>query len=133
MSFVSVHTYSIYAIKNMAVNRVYIGKALHVEMRLQEHRHALSVGRHHNKALQADWQQYGERAFSFEVLESMNFDVDLGEHWSTRIPYCDYQNQRARQREQLWLDRFSNSELYNAMPAARKSAPEQRKQQKGGK
>ena len=59
----------IYAIRNTANKRVYVGLSIHIERRWALHRARLNSGLHHNRHLQADWVQYGRQAFTFEVLE----------------------------------------------------------------
>ena len=36
----------------------------------------LRMGNHSNKPLQAAWNEYGERAFQFEILERLDDDVE---------------------------------------------------------
>jgi hypothetical protein len=77
-------TQGIYEIRNVRNNRAYIGKSTDIRTRWQQHRHELRCGRHINKALQADWNEHGEEAFTFAVAEevadeSRLFEVE-GEH-----------------------------------------------------
>lgn len=58
----------IYYIWNLGNHRAYIGKACDLDKRWHEHRRALNRGCHQNRALQADWDIYGESAFEFGVL-----------------------------------------------------------------
>lgn len=60
----------IYRITNAANGRIYIGSTMQsFRIRWDAHRYMLSKGTHSNKGLQADWQQYGEQAFVFEIVE----------------------------------------------------------------
>ena len=56
--------YKITCIKN---NRIYIGRSINIDERLKKHKYSLRSGKHINKKLQADFNEYGEEAFIFEV------------------------------------------------------------------
>jgi group I intron endonuclease len=58
----------IYAIVNNTTGRAYIGKSENIKARWVEHVNSLETGNHHNKALQADWNKYGRKAFSMQVI-----------------------------------------------------------------
>ena len=58
----------IYAITNKETGRRYIGRGC-FRQRWARHRQLLRRGIHYNKALQADWNNLGESAFDFDVLE----------------------------------------------------------------
>lgn len=60
--------YFIYMIKCRANNKVYIGKTNSIKKRCMQHVYGLRNGKHANKLLQKDYDQFGEDAFSFEVL-----------------------------------------------------------------
>jgi hypothetical protein len=86
-------------VKNNANGKVFICAALNLEGKINSHRFQLEMGSHMNKDLQREWNQYGEKNFSFEVLEvldpvnepSRNYSDDLKvleEMWLERIkPY----------------------------------------------
>src|SRR5579872_30598 len=59
----------IYIITNTGTGDCYIGSSTNVEKRLTRHRYMLRLGEHHSKLLQKAWDQYGEDAFVFDVLE----------------------------------------------------------------
>lgn len=59
----------IYLIRNTAAGRSYVGQTEELRRRRDEHFSLLRTGAHRNRLLQADFKQYGERAFVFEVLE----------------------------------------------------------------
>ena len=60
----------IYAIVNRLSQRTYIGQVTVFNMRLNNHRSQLRMGKHRNKELQRDWREFGESAFEFRVLFS---------------------------------------------------------------
>ncbi len=69
----------VYAITNNITNHCYIGSSIDYHSRIAVHILELSYDCHHNKHLQKDWNQYGEKAFSYELIwkceknESKNF------------------------------------------------------------
>ena len=58
----------VYAIRNTANNRAYIGSTTNYKSRWHTHRSTLRRGVHHSFILQKAWNKYGEDAFSFELL-----------------------------------------------------------------
>jgi group I intron endonuclease len=59
----------IYKISNKVNGKIYIGSAKEFKRRFSQHHCSLKKGTHHNKHLQAAWNQHGESAFVFEVIE----------------------------------------------------------------
>ena len=59
----------LYIIINTKNDRVYLGSSLNLQSRLKSHRVTLRGNRHANMHLQADWNEFGEDAFSFAVLK----------------------------------------------------------------
>ena len=64
------HTSGIYAIINKTKNKVYIGKTLNIEYRIQQHKSALERNVHFNKEMQKDFNN--KDRFCFIVLEKTN-------------------------------------------------------------
>lgn len=58
----------IYTIKNASTGKVYVGSAVDVKRRWQEHRQGLSRNSHYNQHLQRAWNKYGASAFVFEII-----------------------------------------------------------------
>lgn len=54
----------------------YVGQSRNVNKRLCSHRHYLRKGRHANPHLQAAWVRYGEAAFSFRLIETVEANAD---------------------------------------------------------
>lgn len=79
--------------------RLYVGSCATFKKRWYQHSQSLKSGKHANKFLQADFNQCGETAFEFHVLEAM--------------PGSTKQERTAR--EQHWLDiHFDNgNQCYN--------------------
>lgn len=64
----------IYKITNTADNTSYIGKSKDIKTRFRKHKYRLNKGIHHNQFLQRAWDKYGEKYFTFEVLEECALD-----------------------------------------------------------
>lgn len=100
----------VYQIKNTVTGKLFIGSSLDLPGKFNGNRFQLNVKSHRNPQLQADWNLYGENAFTFEVLESINPEkiakdcwrdavAELEEKWlGTLQPYDDKgYNTRAKQ------------------------------------
>lgn len=61
----------IFRITNTANGKVYLGSSLNLRGPLNKHGFTLRMGSHINKALQADYARFGERAFVFEIVETV--------------------------------------------------------------
>ena len=61
----------IYRITNRVNGKFYIGSTVNLPTRFAEHRHGLRHGLHRNPKLLAAWNKYGETAFCFELIESV--------------------------------------------------------------
>jgi len=60
---------TIYAINRTGTSEEYIGSSINFKSRWKKHLFDLRKGKHHCPALQTAWAQYGERAFSFVILD----------------------------------------------------------------
>ncbi len=61
----------VFQVKNMVNGKVLLGSSLNLEGSLNKHRFMLRIGSHTNKTLQADWNEFGETQFIFEILEEV--------------------------------------------------------------
>lgn len=59
----------IYKILNWSTNKFYIGSAVRLRHRLDCHKSELRANKHRNSKLQNAWNKYGEKDFTFHVLE----------------------------------------------------------------
>lgn len=57
--------------------KVYIGSSEDIPFRWKRHRALLRAGRHHNNVLQRAWGKCGADAFTFEVVERIEFAGEL--------------------------------------------------------
>lgn len=70
-------TSGIYAITNKINGHRYIGSAVNVQKRWNNHRSSLRSGKHHSIHLQNAWNKYGESAFVFDILQKVLDKNDL--------------------------------------------------------
>lgn len=91
-------TIAIYQIRNTETNLLYLGSSINAEQRWKTHRGELRRGAHPNARLQADWSEYGEAVFVFEIVEVVSDRSFITE------------------REMAWLDKLRSDagvRLYN--------------------
>jgi group I intron endonuclease len=55
----------VYQILCVPTGKAYVGSAVNLAKRWQEHRWMLRRGQHHSQYLQRAWDKYGETAFAF--------------------------------------------------------------------
>lgn len=67
----------VYAITNNRNGRRLVGSSTNLDGAWNKEKFGLQLGTHENKELQTDWNQYGEEAFSFEVLEKLKTEDKL--------------------------------------------------------
>lgn len=65
-------TIGIYCIKNVKTGQMYIGQSSNIEKRKKEHLSSLKTNNHYNKFLQNSWNKYGEKNFSFNIIETFD-------------------------------------------------------------
>lgn len=101
----------VYRVLNRANGKVLVGSSVNVPAMLNRHRAQLKLGTHQNRALQADWQEFGVDAFEFEVLDILEP--------SDQLDYDPADDLRAL--EEMWLEKLSPFEEhgYNARPKQR--------------
>ena len=63
---------------------------------MDRYRAQLAAGSHHSKPLQSDWEEFGETAFAFEILEPLEPRTD---------PNYDYKSD-LEVLEDLWLEKL---------------------------
>lgn len=103
----------VFAIRNLANGKIFVGSSMDLSAIFNRIRFQLYAGAHPNKALEADWKQYGTGKFEFEVLEEIfpredpNYDYaadleTLEDLWLEKLqPYGDKgYNERKKTREE---------------------------------
>ncbi|QTD46262.1 GIY-YIG nuclease family protein [Ottowia testudinis] len=66
----------VYLIRNVANGRTHVEASNKVEGAINRHQFELRQGMHRNRALQADWREYGAAQFSFEVIDRVKQRTD---------------------------------------------------------
>ena len=59
----------VYKIKNIVNDKFYIGSSKDIKNRWKQHKDQLRANKHGNAYLQNAWNKYGEKNFTFEVIE----------------------------------------------------------------
>lgn len=75
----------IFQIKNNATGKLLLLKALNLPGIINRHQLELRRGMHRNRQLQQDWNQYGESAFSFDILATLKPEEYLPEYYPTAV------------------------------------------------
>ncbi len=73
----------VYKWVNLSNGKVYVGSAVNINSRLRVHRSLLRRGIHKNEHLQRSWNKYGEKSFSFVIIEFCGLEslIDREQHW----------------------------------------------------
>jgi len=61
----------VYEIRNGLNGKIYIGASNNIHPRWSKHRKLLRRGKHNSVLLQSDWDEHGQEAFTFSVLETV--------------------------------------------------------------
>ena len=81
----------IYQIKNQVNNKIYIGSSVNIKQRIAKHYALLRHDRHNNEHLQNAWSKYGEKNFSWSIIELCSEDLLLDlEQWYIDILKPEY-------------------------------------------
>ena len=86
----------VFQVKNTANGKVLLGSSLNLEGTLNGHRFMLRTGSHRNKALQEDWNTYGEDKFVFELLETVQVKDDPNFNLSDELTLL----------EMIWMEKL---------------------------
>ncbi len=89
----------IYQVKNLVNGKIFIGSGKNLPGKLNSSKFQLESGSHMNRELQEDFNQYGKKKFSFEIIDYLepkeepnyNYSEDLSvleEMWKEKLqPY----------------------------------------------
>lgn len=86
----------IYQVKNLVNDKVFIGSAKNLPGKINSVKFQLENGSHVNSELQKDFKKYGEKKFSFEVLDYLSPKED---------PDYDY-SEDLKVLEEMWIDKL---------------------------
>lgn len=84
----------IYLIKNKSNNKVYVGSTGCFAIRFRDHKRYLERKNHKNNHLQNAWDVYGSYSFSFQILETIDLQINTVEFLVKR--------------EQYWIDQYNS-------------------------
>jgi group I intron endonuclease len=90
----------VYRIRNMVNGRSYVAASNDIRARFNRHRMSLKTNNESVKALLADWNEFGENAFEFETLDSLE-PLDRPGAGLTYDPMDDL-----KVLEALWLEKL---------------------------
>ncbi|AIQ68726.1 GIY-YIG nuclease family protein [Paenibacillus graminis] len=93
----------VYRIVNTRNDKAFVGSSLNLDGVWNKHKFMLDIGNHDNKALQADWKEYGEKAFVFEILEQIKPEEDFVAEVSELAKY----RKLLPDMENKWLEQLS--------------------------
>lgn len=84
----------IYQIRNTLNGKIFLGYAQDLQGIFNSNRFQLKMGGHTNKALQNEWNEFGEAAFAFEVLDQLQPQPGHQANYLSEL----------KELYQLWLD-----------------------------
>ena len=70
-----------YAVRCTKTGEVWVGSSMNLDATRNSTWFSLRHGSHHNKMLQAAWNEHGDQEFSYEILETLDQDVSPLEIW----------------------------------------------------
>ena len=85
----------VYQIRNIVNDKVLIGTALNLPGAFNGSRVQLNAGSHMNRALQAEWREYGSDKFVFEILDELKATEGPGYSYREDLAFL----------EELWLEK----------------------------
>ncbi len=87
----------IFMIKNLKTGRFLLHATADIKSMINRDRFQLKAGSHRFRQLQQDWNEYGEDAFVFEVLEQLEYDEkDENKDYSEELEIL----------KMIWLERL---------------------------
>jgi group I intron endonuclease len=82
---------AIYKLVNIINNKVYVGSAVDLDKRINEHFYKLGMNKHENSYLQRSYNKYGKENFKWEVIEYVkdkNMLIEREQYWIDKLqPY----------------------------------------------
>ena len=87
----------VYQIRNIVNEKVLVGGTLNLDAIFNRHRFQLRMGKHPNVRLQAEWNQFGEATFVFEVLDELASREEMGNDYRDDVALL----------EEIWVDKLT--------------------------
>jgi group I intron endonuclease len=102
----TIHPMGIYQIRNLINGKIFLGSAKDLHGIINSNKFQLKNGLHANKEMQKDFNEVGENAFSFDILDYLEPKQDLN---------FDY-TEELRMLENMWLGKLQpyNEKGYNS-------------------
>ena len=96
----------IYQIKNIINGKIFIGRAKNIRGIINSNKFQLINGLHKNKDMQKDFKEVGETDFTFEVLDYLKPNDDIGYDYTEELKIL----------ESMWLEKLQpyNDKGYNS-------------------
>lgn len=86
----------VFLIRNNLNDKVFLGVSLDLPGIINRHKFALNAGVHANKALQADWNEFGAENFAFEIVDELTPRAGAAVDYRAELESL----------ENLWLERL---------------------------
>ena len=86
----------VFQVKNVVNGKILLGSSLNLEGPLNGHKFMLKIGRHRNRALQKEWNEFGEDKFTFDILEVVKVKDDENFNLEDELTLL----------EQIWLEKL---------------------------
>ena len=86
----------VFQIRNLVNGRVLIGSSLNLPGILNRHQFALQMGKHQNRLLQTEWNEFGSENFAFEILDELTPSPDPARDYRADLAFL----------EDLWLEKL---------------------------
>ena len=86
----------VFQIRNNITGKSFVGSSANLPGKFNSHKMQLETGNHMSKDLQNDWDEQGEDAFTFEVLEYLEPLDDPSRDYSDDLKFL----------ESVWLDKL---------------------------
>ena len=86
----------VYQIKNLVNGKIFVGSSKNLPGKINSHRFQLKMGSHMNKALQKEYSNFGEKYFSFEVLDHLQPQEDSTSDYSIDLDIL----------EKMWIEKL---------------------------
>lgn len=86
----------VFQVRNSTNGKSLIGSSMDVPAMLNRQRFQLGAGGHPDRALQADWKQFGPEVFEFETLDTLGPSPEPGYDPAVEL----------RLLEQMWLEKL---------------------------
>jgi hypothetical protein len=86
----------VFVLRNKVNGKVFLGSSLNLKNKDLTLKMSLRNGNHFNFALQEEWNKFGEGAFEYEILETLEIKDDPGYNYNEDLEIL----------EMMWVDKF---------------------------